>query len=60
MAGGALGRRDDFNLLTLRDLLNHIVSAGHPVRVIYIHGHWLDVNSLTDLEQAGEFTAGQP
>ena len=27
--------------------------------VIYIHGHWLDVNSIRDLEQAGRFTAGQ-
>jgi phosphoenolpyruvate phosphomutase len=56
----ALGRRPDFDSLRLRDLLNQIVSAGHPVRVIYVHGHWLDVNSLADLEQAGEFIVGQP
>jgi hypothetical protein len=55
----ALGRRGDFDRLTLGDLLNQIVGCDHPVRVIYIHGHWLDVNSLADLEQAGEFTAGQ-
>jgi phosphoenolpyruvate phosphomutase len=55
----ALICRDDVDLLTLGDLLNHVVSAGHPVRVMYIHGHWLDVNSLTDLEPAGESTAGQ-
>jgi hypothetical protein len=30
------------------------------VRVIYIHGQWFDVNSLTDLEHVGEFTVGQP
>jgi phosphoenolpyruvate phosphomutase len=53
-----LGRRPDFDRLTLRDLLNEVVSAGHPVRVMYIHGHWLDVNSIADLERAGEFIAG--
>jgi phosphoenolpyruvate phosphomutase len=54
-----LSRRDEFDRLTIGDLLNDIVNAGHPVRVLYIHGHWLDINSLADLEQAGEFTAGQ-
>lgn len=54
-----LATRPDFDALSLGDLLNHIVAQGHPVRVIYIHGHWLDVNSLRDLEQAGRFTAGQ-
>ena len=52
-------RSPDFARLSMGDLLNHIVAQGHPVRVIYIHGHWLDVNSLRDLEQAGHFTAGQ-
>ncbi|MFI6348021.1 phosphoenolpyruvate mutase [Streptomyces sp. NPDC050560] len=56
----ALTARPDFPRLTLGDLLNHVVAAGHPVRVLYIHGHWLDVNSLTDLEQAGHFTSGRP
>ncbi len=49
----------DFDQLGMGDLLNQIVACGHPVRVIYIHGHWLDVNSIRDLEQAGRFTAGQ-
>ena len=49
----------DINQLSMRDLMNDIISAGHPVRVIYVHGHWLDINSVTDLEQAGVFTAGQ-
>ncbi len=55
----ALAERNDFSQLSMHDLLNHIVAQGHPIRVIYVHGHWLDVNSLTDLEDAGEFTAGQ-
>jgi phosphoenolpyruvate phosphomutase len=55
----ALAQRPDFDTLGMRDLLNWIIAQGHPIRVIYIHGHWLDVNSLHDLAQAGEFTAGQ-
>lgn len=51
--------RGDGDKASMADLLNDIVAAGHPVRVIYIHGHWLDVNSLADLEQAGAFAAGQ-
>ncbi len=54
----ALAARDDFHTLAMRDLINHLVDAGHPLRVIYIHGHWLDVNSLRDLEHAGAFAAG--
>ena len=55
----ALADAADFDQLGMGDLLNHIVAHGHPIRVIYIHGHWLDVNSLRDLEQASRFTAGQ-
>jgi phosphoenolpyruvate phosphomutase len=54
-----LSDRNDFDRLTLGDLLNHIVNTGHTIRVMYVHGHWLDVNSLTDFERAGDFTAGQ-
>ena len=55
----SLSKQENFEQLSMRDLLNHIIEQGHPVRVIYIHGHWLDVNSLADLERAGAFTAGQ-
>ena len=55
----ALAQRADFDTLGMKDLLNYIIAQGHPVRVIYIHGHWVDVNSLRDLEHAGEFTVGQ-
>ena len=55
----ALSASPEFDRLSLGDVLNYLIAQGHPVRVIYIHGHWLDVNSLSDLEQAGQFTAGQ-
>ncbi len=43
--------------LNLPDLLNHLVGRGNPVRVLYIHGHWLDVNTVEDLPEAGSFLA---
>ena len=54
-----LKARRDFNTLGLPDLLNHLMALGKPVHVLYIHGHWLDVNSLDDLDRAGEFAHGQ-
>ena len=49
-------QKDNFSDLTLPDLLNHLVAQGHPVKVHYVHGHWLDVNSIEDIDRAGEFT----
>jgi len=42
----------------ISDLLNYLVAQGHQIKVRYIQGHWLDVNSLADLERAGNFTSG--
>ena len=53
-----LGNRPDFADLGLPELLNHLVAEGRPVHVWYVHGHWLDVNSVQDLEHAGNFAAG--
>jgi phosphoenolpyruvate phosphomutase len=50
-----LGKRDDFRQLQLHDLFNHLVRGGHPIRVVYITGHWLDVDNLEDLSQAQAF-----
>jgi phosphoenolpyruvate phosphomutase len=54
-----LETRLDFPALGMPALLSHLVAAGRPIRVLYIHGHWLDVNSLEDLERAGDFALGQ-
>jgi len=53
----ALSKEATFDQLGIPDLLNRIIKDGHDVRVWYIHGHWLDVNSAEDLERAGSFTA---
>ena len=46
----------NFEKLTLPDLLNHLIQQGKPINVHYIDGHWLDVNSLDDIDRAGDFT----
>ena len=54
-----LQKRDDFNQLSMPDLLNYLIEQGKPLKVHYIHGHWLDVNVLDDIDRAGDFTHGQ-
>lgn len=49
-----------FNKLSLRDLLNQILCDGNAIRVIYIHGHWIDVNSIADLDKASAFATNSP
>lgn len=55
-----LRQRPDFHALGMPDLLNHLVDAGRPIKVLYIHGHWLDVNNVNDIERAMNFTQDQP
>ena len=52
-----LEARDGFDKLTLPDLLNHLTRSSRPVTVHYINGHWLDVNSVNDIDRAGDFTS---
>ncbi|GAB3675043.1 phosphoenolpyruvate mutase [Salinisphaera aquimarina] len=40
------------------ELLNTLIAAGARVDVVYITGHWLDVNDLDDLRAAGDFAHG--
>lgn len=54
----ALDALDD-NAASVPDLINRLVGEGRPVRVLYIHGHWLDVNNLEDLQRADAFARGE-
>jgi phosphoenolpyruvate phosphomutase len=54
----SLQARPDFASLGVPDLLNHLVAAGRHIQVLYIHGHWLDVNRMEDLGRASDFTHG--
>ena len=51
-----LQQQDNFTTLTIPDLLNYLVNKGIAIKVHYIHGHWLDVNSIEDIDRAGDFT----
>jgi phosphoenolpyruvate phosphomutase len=52
-----LTQSDSFHTFDMKALLNRLVLNKRPIRVIYIHGHWVNVNSLQDLERASEFAA---
>ena len=54
-----LQQRDDFEKLGLPDLLNALVARQRPIKVFYINGHWLDINTLDDLDRATDFTHDQ-
>jgi len=41
--------------MRMTDVLKALVKAGHEVRVIYTTGHWLDVDSVSDVVQGGSF-----
>jgi len=47
-----LQTRPDFNRMGMPELCNYLIEQGKPIKVLYIRGHWLDVNSLDDLDLA--------
>ena len=36
-------------------LLQELLKRQYPIRVLYTAGHWLDINSIEDVVQAGNF-----
>ncbi|MDX1519834.1 MAG: phosphoenolpyruvate mutase, partial [Gammaproteobacteria bacterium] len=50
-----LQTQENFDQLHIPDLLNYLVANGKNIKVHYIHGHWLDINALQDLERATDF-----
>lgn len=51
-----LEKKPGFMQLGMPDLLNTMVAKNYPVKVFYINGHWLDINTLDDLDRATDFT----
>lgn len=47
-----LQTKPDFNRFGIPDLCNYLVEQGKPIKVVYIRGNWLDINSLEDLDLA--------
>ena len=50
-----LGGRPDFRKLRFDDLFKHLLEQEQRVQVLYITGHWLDVDDLEDLSRAQTF-----
>ncbi|NQU63241.1 MAG: isocitrate lyase/phosphoenolpyruvate mutase family protein, partial [SAR324 cluster bacterium] len=46
-----------FETLDIRDLINHFIQEGVKVKIQYISGHWVDVNRISDLTLANEFSS---
>jgi len=49
----------DFSRMDVPDLVNRLIANGHAPQVQYVTGHWMDINNLEDLQQAGDFAHGQ-
>ena len=49
--------RDDGSLdrASLPDVFNRLVAEGHAPKVVYVTGHWLDVDDAFDLAKARDF-----
>jgi phosphoenolpyruvate phosphomutase len=54
-----LQQEKNFALMSMADLANFLIKQGRPIKVLYINGHWLDINSLEDLDLASNLTYGQ-
>lgn len=49
-----LAARPDFKQLHMQHLLTEVIKE-QPIAVRFIHGSWLDVNTILDLQRAGAF-----
>ena len=50
-----LAERPDFRTLRFDHLFTHLIAKQQRVQVLYITGHWLDVDNLDDLARAQAF-----
>lgn len=48
-----LAQQSNFNQLTVVDLFNELVKE-HPIAIKFIKGDWLNIDSIVDLQKAGE------
>jgi len=50
-----LHERDDFRQLRMKDLFAHLIDTGKRVQVVYVSGHWLDVDDVQAISDAIDF-----
>lgn len=55
-----LRQNPDFRSMGVPDLCNYLIGQGRSIKVLYIHGHWLNINALSDLDDANHFTQRLP
>ena len=54
MLAGMAGT-EELKQLRMADLFNKLRQRGQQIQVIYMQGHWLDVDDLKDLSDASAF-----
>ena len=52
---GGLFRDNRVHQLRMTELFNELISRDHEIRVVYIRGHWLDVDDIIDISNASRF-----
>ncbi len=50
-----LAKTSDFNKLKLPDLMNKLLEKKVKINVMYIDGHWMDVDSYADVSRGQQF-----
>jgi len=50
-----LSVNESFRRLRMVELFAELIKRNHKIRVVYIHGHWVDIDDIKDLGQAGSF-----
>ncbi len=50
-----LSSEEGLRSMRMAELFNEIIRRGQEIRVIYIRGHWVDVDDIKDLNVAGAF-----
>lgn len=50
-----LEQREDFARLRMATVFTELLKRGHRVDVVYINGHWIDIDELQDFSDASTF-----
>jgi phosphoenolpyruvate phosphomutase len=50
-----LSQLDNFAKMKMPDLLSSIINKGTEIKVVYIDGHWLDVDNIKDFRNAASY-----
>lgn len=50
-----LSAKTDFNKMKLPDLMNHLLASNVKINVLYIDGHWMDIDTYADVSKGQNF-----